>query len=235
MEDWATFSTTLLPYILAVDGVPPCVRYLCAPLHHVTTFFVRYREGQAEECQLIAASKAALEYAERAEKAFRRFELATHQMHVVAVHLAIVARDWGPTAFLCEYWIERLMQVIRCLPNLHSHCHSRPCTLAYDFKCICMQDFKCICMQDFKCICMQDFKRCVKLRCTRQPELTAFMSYLYDMALRACKRKYPEVDRFVPKDKSFTPIYDEAGTACEVASVALARDHNEVRSVCMLA
>jgi hypothetical protein len=111
MEDWATFCSALLPYVIAVDGVPQCVRYLCALLHHVTTFFVRYREGQHETCHLIETSKAALEYAARAEAAFRRFELDTHQMHVVAVHLALVAWDWGPTAFLCEYWIERLMQV----------------------------------------------------------------------------------------------------------------------------
>jgi hypothetical protein len=77
---------------------------------------------------------------------------------------------------------------------------------------------------------MQDFKRCVKLRCTRQPELTAFMSYLYDMALRSCKRMYPDVDRFVPMIKRCTPVYDEDGTACEVVSVALTEDHKEVCS-----
>jgi hypothetical protein len=59
----------------------------------------------------VEASKAALEFAAKAEAAFRRFALATHQLHVVAVHLALVASQWGPTAFLCEYWIERLMQV----------------------------------------------------------------------------------------------------------------------------
>jgi hypothetical protein len=112
MEDWATFSTTLLPLVMTAEGMPQCVRDLCAPLHRVATYFVRYQEGQTEPCHLLAASKAALEFADLCERAFRRHELATHQMHVVAVHLAHVAQAWGPTAHLCEYWIERLMQVL---------------------------------------------------------------------------------------------------------------------------
>jgi hypothetical protein len=111
MEDWATFSVTLLPLVMTADGVPQCVRELCAPLHHVATFFLRYRDGQTSQGNVRAAAKAALDFAAMVEKAFRRHVLATHQLHVVAVHLALLSKQWGPVCFLCEYWIERLMQV----------------------------------------------------------------------------------------------------------------------------
>ena len=111
MEDWATFGTTLLPYVMSVQGVPECVRDLCAPLHKILVYFASYTPGQTSDQELRAASIAALEFAAKAEKAFRMFALGTHQLHVVAVHLAQVARQWGPTAFQCEYWIERVMQV----------------------------------------------------------------------------------------------------------------------------
>jgi hypothetical protein len=241
MEDWATFGTTLLPYVLSAEEVPQCVRDLCAPLHRVVTFFCRYTLGQTAACQLVEASKAALEFAAKAEAAFRRAALATHQLHVVPVHLALVAAEWGPTAFLCEYWIERLMQV-RVHPgtectrsvNVMSRLVCLACThvkARHSLYTVCKRS-----QAPFTPLCVdsQDFKRCVKLRCTRHPELTAFLFYLYDMALLQCKRLYPDVDRGVTS-KYQTPVtFDKDGLACELAGVTpLSGADKEVRTGCV--
>lgn len=113
------------------------------------------------------------------ESAFHRFELATHQLHVVAVHLGLVAKQWGSTAFLCEYWLERLMQEL-----IVSH---RPNSINPNIT---------------HMLGVHDFKRNLKLWCTRQPELTAFISYLGANALRECNWQHPEVATFVPSTHS---------------------------------
>lgn len=62
---------------------------------------------------------------------------------------------------------------------------------------------------------MQEFKRCLKLRCSREPELTAAHCYMYDLALLRCGRLYPAEAQHASPHKS-TPAFNNGGNTCTV-------------------
>lgn len=112
MSDWATWSEVVAPYVLLDSGVDERIMDMWHELRTGLLYFLRYQPGQHTEAAIDDAQNHLLRYAALVERNYgiARKALVTHQLHVVCVHFAEQARQWGPLAFAAEWWVERLMQ-----------------------------------------------------------------------------------------------------------------------------
>jgi hypothetical protein len=76
-------------------------------------FFMRYQPGQHTEEHIQAAQDQLLAYTRLVSSTWKMHELMTLNLHTCLVHVPEEARRCGPTAFVGEWWLERLMQVFK--------------------------------------------------------------------------------------------------------------------------
>jgi hypothetical protein len=113
MDEWVLFITQLSGLALHDSGVPAKVLQIWAPLQRALTYFLSYRPGQHHEAAWDAAQRDLLQYARLAEEMFGMHRLLTVQLHTAVVHLVDFVEMCGPSAFRCEWWVERMCQLLK--------------------------------------------------------------------------------------------------------------------------
>ena len=122
MSDWQVFIAVVSPLVCAGRLFPNAVMEMWAPLQRALLYFTRYNHGQqVEEC-IVEAQNDLLAYASMVEDTFKLHRLATHQLHAAVVHLADMVRAYGPSAFRAEFWVERMMQLMKRVTKYRTSC-----------------------------------------------------------------------------------------------------------------
>ena len=122
MSDWLVFITVVSPLVCSADSFPTDVMKLWAPLRKALLYFVRYSDGQHTPAQWNAARDSLLTYARLAEETFNMHKLLTLQLHSAVVHLVDMVQAYGPSAFRMEFWVERMMQVLKRVTKFRTAC-----------------------------------------------------------------------------------------------------------------
>ena len=122
MSDWVTFLRVVSPYVLCNVGLPQDVLRLWTPLRAGAMYFLDYRQGQHQPHLIDAAQSKLCEYAYFAESLIPDTRLSTVQMHNCVVHLAEHVRLYGPSAFRTEFWVERMMQIMKRITKYRTMC-----------------------------------------------------------------------------------------------------------------
>lgn len=140
MSDWVTWSEVVAPYVLHDSGVDQRILDMWHELRTGLLYFLRYHPGQHSDAAIDAAQNHLLRYAALVERNYgiARKALVTHQLHVVCVHFAEQAKQWGPLAFAGEWWVERLMQRFKRITKYRTtRCAARLATAsAYALLCM---------------------------------------------------------------------------------------------------
>ena len=122
MSDWSVFIAAISPVVCSGASFPASVLELWAPLRHALVYFTRYSDGQHTEARWKEARDSLLEYARLAEQTFCMHKLATMQLHSAVVHLVDMVQAYGPSAFRMEFWVERMMQVLKRVTKFRTSC-----------------------------------------------------------------------------------------------------------------
>jgi hypothetical protein len=122
MSDWLVFITVVSPLVCSATNFPPEVMKLWAPLRRALLYFLRYSHGQHTAAQWNKARDDLLCYARLAEKEFGMHRLLTLQLHSAVVHLVDMVQAYGPAAFRMEFWVERMMQLLKRVTKYRTAC-----------------------------------------------------------------------------------------------------------------
>jgi hypothetical protein len=122
MSDWATFLRLMSPYVLCNAGVHEDVLALWAPLREAAMHFLDYREGQHNASNIDRAQDLMAHYARLAEQMVPDLRLNTIQIHNCVFHLPQAVRLYGPSIFRTEFWVERLMQIVKRITKHRTCC-----------------------------------------------------------------------------------------------------------------
>lgn len=122
MSDWQVFIAAVSPVVCSDVTFPAAVMELWAPLREALMYFTRYHHGQHSDTRIADAQHALLQYACLAEQKFKLHKLTTLQLHSAVVHLADMVRAYGPAAFRMEFWVERMMQVLKRVTKFRTTC-----------------------------------------------------------------------------------------------------------------
>ena len=138
------------PYVLHDSGIDKRIMEMWDELRPGSLHFLRYHPDQHTSAGIDAAQNHLLQNAKLVDANFgiASKALVTHQLHVVCVHFAEQARQWGPLAFACEWWVERMMQgfkritkyrTTRCATAAGGHsvqheCGRAPCSSRRDIQ-----------------------------------------------------------------------------------------------------
>lgn len=122
MSDWIVFLDTVSPLVLSGENFPPSVMQMWIPLRLALVYYIRYWDGQHTETHWKQARDDLLKYARLAENNFRMFKLTTFQLHSAVVHLTDMVKAYGPAAFRMEFWVERMMQVLKRITKFRTSC-----------------------------------------------------------------------------------------------------------------
>jgi hypothetical protein len=113
MSDWVTFVRLMSPYVLYNSGVHDDILALWSPLRQAAVYFLDYREGQHDTTSINAAQDLLAHYARLCEKMVPDLRLNTIQLHNCVFHLPQAVHLYGPSIFRTEFWVERLMQIVK--------------------------------------------------------------------------------------------------------------------------
>ena len=108
--------------VCSAASFPDKVMDMWSPLRKALQYFTRYSHGQHTEDKWKEARDALLEYARLAEKTFKMHRLTTMQLHSAVVHLVDMVQAYGPAAFRMEFWVERMMQVLKRVTKFRTSC-----------------------------------------------------------------------------------------------------------------
>lgn len=122
MSDWIVFIDVVSPVVCSDPSFPQEVMNLWAPLRQALLYFTKYRPGQHNEAMLQKGQEAFVEYSQLAQKAFKLHKLSTIQLHSATVHLVDMVKAYGPSAFRMEFWVERMMQVLKRVTKYRTTC-----------------------------------------------------------------------------------------------------------------
>ncbi len=122
MNDWSVFVRALSPYLLHTCGAHEDVLKLWAPLRKATVYFLDYREGQHCQSLVDKAQDWLGRYARLAERMVPKRNLNTNQLHQCVFHLPTSVRLWGPDIFRSEFWVERMMQLVKRVTKYRTMC-----------------------------------------------------------------------------------------------------------------
>ena len=122
MSDWQVFISVVSPLVCSADSFPKEVLALWAPLRKALLYFTRYSDGQHTKAGWEEARGSLLSYARLAENTFRMHKLLTHQLHYAVVHLVDLVQAYGPSSFRMEFWVERMMQVLKRVTKFRTSC-----------------------------------------------------------------------------------------------------------------
>jgi hypothetical protein len=122
MSDWVVFVRVVSPMILLNSGVPECVLKLWSPLRQAAMYFLDYREGQHQQHLIDNAQNLLAQYAKLAEQEVPDCRLNTIQLHNCVVHLPKQVSLYGPSIFRTEFWVERMMQVLKRITKHRTMC-----------------------------------------------------------------------------------------------------------------
>ena len=122
MSDWIVFLDTVSPLVLSGDSFPKEVMQMWVPLRRALLYYVRYWDGQHTEANWQQARNDLLKYARLAEDNFGMQKLMTMQLHTAVVHLTDMVIAYGPAAFRMEFWVERMMQVLKRITKFRTSC-----------------------------------------------------------------------------------------------------------------
>ena len=122
MYDWIVFITAVSPLVCSGQHFPQEVIDMWAPLREALIYFIRYSDGQHTEERWKRARNNLLKYATLAEKTFAMHKLTTMQLHSAVVHLVDMVQAYGPSAFRMEFWVERMMQVLKRVTKFRTSC-----------------------------------------------------------------------------------------------------------------
>ena len=122
MSDWQVFISVVSPLVCSADSFPKEVLDLWAPLRKALLYFTRYSDGQHTKARWDDARNSLLSYARLAEQTFRMHKLLTHQLHCAVVHLVDMVQAYGPSSFRMEFWVERMMQVLKRVTKFRTSC-----------------------------------------------------------------------------------------------------------------
>lgn len=120
MEDRLTWADTVAPYALHNAEVDERILVMWGHLRKAVMFFMHFQPGQHTEEHIAQAQEDLFQYARLVQEAFDTSQLMTFQLHTVMAHAAEQARACGPTAYACEWWLERLMQVFKRVTKYRS-------------------------------------------------------------------------------------------------------------------
>jgi hypothetical protein len=122
MSDWVTFVRLMSPYLLYNSGVHEDVLTLWAPLRKGAVYFLDYREGQHNTTSINAAQDHLAHYARLCEKMVPDLRLNTIQLHNCLFHLRESVHLYGPSIIRTEFWVERLMQIVKRITKHRTCC-----------------------------------------------------------------------------------------------------------------
>jgi hypothetical protein len=122
MYDWIVFVRLVSPYCMHNAGVPEEVLELWTPVRQAAVYFLDYKEGQHQEGLIDKAQNLLTLYSWLAEQKVPDLRLNTVQLHNCVVHLPQSVRKFGPSIFRTEFWIERLMQVMKRITKYRTMC-----------------------------------------------------------------------------------------------------------------
>jgi hypothetical protein len=122
MSDWTIFVRVVSPMLLHNAGVPECVLELWRPLRRAAMYFLDYREGQHQQHLIDTAQNLMAKYSLLAEQMIPDCRLNTVQLHNCVAHLAQNVRLYGPSIFRTEFWVERMMQVLKRITKYRTMC-----------------------------------------------------------------------------------------------------------------
>ena len=127
MEDWLAFTETFSLYLLHdlewqpdQDGIRQVFEEMWSNLRAGTLYFLRYEEGQHTAHRIRAAQEALTKYGALAEQTFAGEVICTFKLHIAAWHLPDQVRCCGPSFFCLEFWIERMVQLLKRLIKYRS-------------------------------------------------------------------------------------------------------------------
>jgi hypothetical protein len=114
MEQWFLFVVVLSPAILFDIELPPKVEQMWEQLRKGLVYFMSYSTGQHRREQWVRARNHLLQYARMAEDFTQGGKrLCTLQLHSAVCHLVDYVELYGPSAFRAEFWVERMVQVLK--------------------------------------------------------------------------------------------------------------------------
>jgi hypothetical protein len=122
MSDWVTYLRLLSPYVLYNSGVHEDVLKLWSPLRKAAMYFLDYREGQHDANSIDRAQDLMAHYARLCEKMVPDLRLNTIQLHNCVFHLPQAVHLYGPSIFRTEFWVERLMQIVKRITKHRTCC-----------------------------------------------------------------------------------------------------------------
>jgi hypothetical protein len=122
LNDWSVFVRALSPYLMHACGVHDDIVKLWTPLRKAALYFLDYREGQHHDKLVNKAQDWLARYARLAERMVPRRNLNTNQLHQCVFHLPTSVRLWGPGIFRSEFWVERMMQVVKRVTKYRTMC-----------------------------------------------------------------------------------------------------------------
>jgi hypothetical protein len=122
LNDWSVFVRALSPYLMHSCGVHNDILQLWASLSKAALYFLDYREGQHRDDLVNKAQDWLARYASLAEQMVPRRTLNTNQLHQCVFHLPHSVRLWGPGSFRSEFWVERMMQVVKRITKYRTMC-----------------------------------------------------------------------------------------------------------------
>jgi hypothetical protein len=122
MSDWIVFVRVLSPYLLYNCGVHDDVLKLWSPLRQAAVYFLDYKEGQHHTALIRKAQDMLAAYAHHAERMVPHRILNTIQLHNCVFHLPTAVLHWGPSIFRTEFWVERMMQLLKRITKYRTMC-----------------------------------------------------------------------------------------------------------------
>jgi hypothetical protein len=122
LNDWIVFVRALSPYLLLECGIHDDVLKLWAPLRTAAMYFLDYREGQHHPSLIDRAQDCLARYARLAETMVPKRNLNTNQLHQCVFHLPKSVHRWGPSIFRTEFWVERMMQIVKRITKYRTMC-----------------------------------------------------------------------------------------------------------------
>lgn len=127
MEDWLAFTETFSLYLLHdlqwepdQEDVRLVFEEMWTHLRAGTLYFLRYEELQHTAPRIKAAQDALMKYGAMAEDLFGGEVICTFKLHIAAWHLPDQVRCCGPAFFCLEFWIERMVQLLKRLIKYRS-------------------------------------------------------------------------------------------------------------------
>jgi hypothetical protein len=113
MDDKLAWTDTVSAFVLHDVGMPEVLLHMWGHPHAVVLYFQRYQQGQHSHDHVDRAQKELLQYGHLVQRTWNMEELLTNNLNACMLHVPEQVWICGAAAFSAEWWLERLMQVLK--------------------------------------------------------------------------------------------------------------------------